>query len=102
MKFITTSSKLLVCKNLLTFIIDIFIISNQATAISPVTAGLKPLNALSTNLLFLNLFKKFATMTIIINEGSTIANVATIPPSIPPALNPAYVAIFIPIGPGVD
>ena len=41
-------------------------------------------------------------MTIIINEGSTIANVATIPPSIPPALNPAYVAIFIPIGPGVD
>ena len=60
MKFITTSNKLLVCKNLLTFIIDIFIISNQATAISPVTAGLKPLNALSTNLLFLNLFKKFA------------------------------------------
>ena len=44
---------------MLTFIIDIFIISNQATAISPVTAGLKPLNALSTNLLFLNLFKKF-------------------------------------------
>jgi len=36
------------------------------------------------------------------NNRKTIENVAIIPPRIPPALNPAYVAIFIPIGPGVD
>ena len=39
---------------------------------------------------------------IIIKEGITVAVVVAIPPQIPYSSQPIYVAIFIPIGPGVD
>src|SRR5690554_3008354 len=41
-------------------------------------------------------------MVIIIKEGVTIPIVAIIPPNAPAVLYPTKVAVFIPIGPGVD
>ena len=53
-------------------------------------------------MLQLYLFSILAMIIIIISEGRTNPIVAIIAPKIPEVLNPAKVAIFMPMGPGVD
>ena len=48
-----------------------------------------------------DIYKSFETKITRINEGNISDSVARTEPNIPAELNPAYVATFIPTGPGV-
>ena len=81
-----------------------------AAAISPTMAGLKPRNTLCTTLDSIYFKNSLLIKSISIKLGSTKANVAVRLPSIPissldvslnNAVYPQYVALLMPIGPGV-
>lgn len=84
--------------------------SSVAAASSPTTAGRKPLNTLCTNGDFMCLRNILLIRIISTNDGSISESVAIKLPSMPSvmfpvalctAVYPQYVALFIPIGPGV-
>ena len=64
-------------------------------------AGLSPKNILLTALQDWYLLNNFINIIVKINGAVTIAVVEIIEPIIPAVVYPVYVAIFIPIGPGV-
>ncbi len=73
-----------------------------AAAIIPITTGLRNFSNDAKMLLFLNLAYIVQINNTIIKDGSVTANVAIRDPStFPVTVYPIYVALFIPIGPGV-
>ena len=75
--------------------------SKVAAKISPTTNGLIPLKTCLTILLSLNLSSILAMINITIILGATNDKVEITPPNGPKVIYPTYVAILMPIGPGV-
>ena len=84
--------------------------SNVAAAIKPTIAGRSPIKTLCTTSDCMYLRKSLITMSISMKLGSTSAKVAvrlpatpisTLPVSLSKVVYPQYVALLMPIGPGV-